>query len=87
MTHISVPSLVAPIMGELSPTEYLLLEVLAARWRLGHQFWTFPSIFKVAAKSLESSSLVVTKPGVVPYTILVWLTDAGREKWGLNSPE
>lgn len=64
----------------LPPTQYLVLEVLAARHRLGEQLWTFPSrpAIRVAADQLASLGLIGWKGGVEPKTIRAWLTDAGR---------
>jgi hypothetical protein len=62
----------------LTPTEELMLEVLAGRWRLGEQMWTFSSRMKRCANSLADRGLVGWKGGIVEKTILVWLTDSGR---------
>lgn len=70
--------------GELPPTQYLMMEVLAARYRLGENYWTFPSSHRRIADELESKGLVYQKSGRVERTILVWLTDAGKA--GVLSP-
>lgn len=62
----------------LTPTEDLFLEVLAARTRLGHGVWTFDVLHKRVARSLEERGLIGWKSGVVERTILAWLTDDGR---------
>lgn len=64
---------------ELTPTEELLLEVLAARYRCGETAWTFSRRMRPIAVRLESRGLVNWKSGIVENTILVWLTDEGQE--------
>ena len=63
---------------EFPPTQYLMLETLAARWRLGEVFWTFPKRMRPIAQRLEALELVTINGGNVPYTIRVALTDLGR---------
>lgn len=67
-------------VDSLPPTEYLALEALAARHRLGEQSWTFPAQPRIVAAvhALARRGLVDVKSGVAPKTILAWLTDAGR---------
>lgn len=65
-------------MDDLPPTEYLILEVLAARWRVGERVWTFPTRVNRALDSLAGKGLVGWKSGVVERTSLAWLTDGGR---------
>lgn len=66
---------------ELPPTEYLLMEVLAARVRLGERCWTFPARLQAPASSLQAKGWVLWKPGVVAGTILVAPTRAGEEQF------
>lgn len=66
-------------IATLPPTQYLLLEVLAARHRLGEKVWTLPSRTRGTASRLEVTGLVATKDGPVEHTYLAWLTDRGRE--------
>ena len=63
----------------LPPTQYLVLDVLAARWRVGERLWTFPSVLSRAARALERLGLVAWKRGVDHGTIVAWLTEAGRD--------
>jgi len=63
----------------LPPTQYLVMEVLAARWRLGDRAWTFPSRLTPVMRSLEAAGLVWWKSGVVQGTVLAGFTDTGRE--------
>lgn len=67
-------------VDSLPPTQYLILDVLAARWRTGEHVWTFPTRPNIvgAAHRLGQLGLVGVKSGVEPKTIQVWLTDAGR---------
>lgn len=62
---------------QLKPTEWLMMEVLAARRRLGEATWTFPSQFKRQAKVLQELDYVWWKHGTCQGTILVVLTDKG----------
>jgi hypothetical protein len=67
-------------MDGLPPTQYLILDVLAARWRTGEHLWTFPTMPGIvrAAHDLGRLGLVGVKSGVEPKTILVWLTDTSQ---------
>ena len=63
---------------DLPPTQYLVLEVLAARHRTGEHQWTFPSRFRGTLRELSDLGLVGWKGGIVEKTVLAWLTDTGR---------
>jgi hypothetical protein len=70
----------APVdTDDLPPTQYLILEVLAARYRTGEPTWTFPSRLRHQMAVLASLGLIGWKSGVGPRTVLAWLTDAGRD--------
>ena len=63
-----------------TPTQSLVLEVLAARYRLGESLWTFsanPNAVR-AIRSLEAAGLVESMGGIVPNTVRASLTDAGK---------
>jgi hypothetical protein len=62
----------------LPPTQYLVMEVLAARHRLGEPFWTFPSRLAPAIGALEEAGLVWSDSAPTPRHVRVWLTDTGR---------
>lgn len=62
----------------LPPTQYLVLEVLAARARTGEYLWTFPSNLGPALRALESAGLISTMHGVAPASLRARLTDIGR---------
>ena len=58
--------------------EELALEVLAARFRLGENIWTFHSKHGRTLSDLEEKGLVYTMHGVVQGTIRAGLTDEGK---------
>lgn len=61
----------------LPPTQWLVLEVLAARRRLGKRLWPFPSRLQPQIGALDRLGLVWQASGNVPYTVRAGLTDAG----------
>lgn len=63
--------------GILPPTQYLMMEVCAARHRLGEPYWTFPRSMTNIARSLQIRRLVRYDAGVMQDTIRVWITTAG----------
>jgi hypothetical protein len=63
----------------LTPTQELCLEVLAGRYRLGEQIWTFRSRTAPALAQLEELGLVYLMHGVVDGTVRAGLTEAGRD--------
>lgn len=60
------------------PTQYLVLDVLAARTRLGDPTWTFPNSVRPALKALAADGLVGYKSAPIGGHQLAWLTEAGR---------
>lgn len=68
----------------LTPSEYLMMEVLAARHRLGETLWTFPKDQSPTARKLEARGLVWSKSGIAQGTIQVYLTSAGIKAWKLD---
>lgn len=66
-------------IDNLPVTQVLVLEVLAARWRLGERIWTLTRTTRQALDALEALGLVGYKGGIVERTYLAWLTKAGRE--------
>lgn len=66
-------------MDTLPPTQYLVMQVLAARHRTGEMLWTFPARLRPALDSLTARGLVATKGGVTEGTVRAWLTDAGMD--------
>jgi len=63
----------------LPPTQYLVLEVLGARHRLGENLWPFRSTLAPALRRLEQLGLVWTMHGSVENTIRAGLTAPGRD--------
>lgn len=63
---------------EPTPTEDLILEVLAARLRLGETRWPFDTKHGKAIKSLSKNGLVSFDHGNVESTYNVWLTPDGK---------
>lgn len=61
-----------------TPTQDLILNVLAARYRLGENLWTFDSNLRKQAKQLAARGLVFTTNGITERTIRVGLTEAGK---------
>lgn len=61
----------------LPPVQYLIMEVLAARARLGEAYWTFPKRFTRDLEALSKLGLLWFKSGVAPKTYMAFLTDAG----------
>lgn len=72
---------------KLTPTEDLIMEVLAARARLGETIWTFEARHRSAMEKLESKGLVRSIHGVVESTIRASLTSHGRATYMLSDYE
>lgn len=68
----------------LTPTQDLVMEVLAARRRMGENLWTFESRHTKTINQLAELGLVYVASGVVEKTIRATLTDAGV-KYSLSS--
>lgn len=64
---------------KLTPTEDLILEVLAARYRLGENLWTFDTSTRPSALKLESKGLINVTHGIVEKTYRASLTAAGMD--------
>lgn len=66
-------------LDALPPLQLMVLEVLAARYRLGEVLWTFTAhpITVRAIRALEAAGLVASMGGVVPRTIRASLTPSG----------
>lgn len=62
-----------------TPTESLVLEVLAARYRTGENYWTFDTNVGPALRRLERAGLIVSLGSAQPGTEQVRLTDAGKK--------
>ncbi|WP_422744289.1 hypothetical protein ACN27B_08560 [Micromonospora sp. WMMD754] len=62
---------------DLPPTQYLILEVLAARHRTGETLWTFPAKLRPHMDALANLGLIGWKSGITEGTIRAWLTEQG----------
>jgi DNA-binding PadR family transcriptional regulator len=65
-------------IDRLPPTAYLVLEVLAARHRLGEEIWPFPTSVAEALHRLEEAGLIFRMHGSTPKTVRAGLTEAGK---------
>jgi hypothetical protein len=74
------------VLDGLTPTEYLVLDVMVARWRLGDDSWTFPTRVGPALARLATRGYVNYKSGVVQNTLHVWFTDKGASFSKLDRP-
>lgn len=74
--------------ADLTPGEALVMEVLAARWRLGESLWTFDIRHGRWLDSLADKGLVQPMHGVVEKTLRAALTDAGKAYyWDVVPPK
>jgi hypothetical protein len=64
--------------GGLPPVQYLIMETLAARYRLGEHMWTFPKRFIPALDALRARGLLWWRPAPTPGDVQACLTGAGR---------
>jgi DNA-binding MarR family transcriptional regulator len=67
-------------MADLPPTEYLILEVLAARVRLAERMWTFPARLKPALDRLQERGLIWYRSAPTPRDYQAYLTEAGERE-------
>lgn len=68
--------MMSEILGDLTPTEHLVLDVLSARRRLGENLWTFPAQLTPTLRRLESKGYIGWKGGIVEHTCLAWFNPA-----------
>lgn len=61
----------------LPPTQYLILEVLAARYRHGEKTWSFPTSLDRPLLALQSAGLIDVFGSPHPKTARARLTDEG----------
>lgn len=61
----------------LTPSEDLVMEVLAARYRTGERLWTFESRHRRTIDSLADKGLVSPLHGIVENTVRASLTETG----------
>lgn len=65
----------------LTPTQELMGEVLAARYRLGETLWTFGIRHLQTARALSDAGIATVMHGVVERTFRASLTEAGRRRF------
>ena len=65
----------------MTPTQDLLLEVLAARIRMGERFWTFDKRHAKALNQLADKGLVNVMHGIVQGTVRAALTKKGMAEY------
>jgi hypothetical protein len=73
-------------VSDPTPTEWLIMEVLAARWRLGETTWHFPNTLKPALKRLAERDWIAYKAATVEGHQRAWLRTDGKLEWGLPTP-
>jgi len=66
-------------LDQLTPTQYLVMEVLAARTRMEHDEWPFQSRVSHTLTTLHDVGLVNFRTGTVEGTYLVELTEVGKK--------
>lgn len=62
----------------LPPTQYLIVEVLAARWRTGEATWPFPTRLRPQLCELSNAGLITWEYAREPGMVRARFTDAGR---------
>lgn len=72
------------VPDDITTTEYLMMEVLVARFRLGEVFWIFPKSMRSIARKLDARGFVFWSYGIAPNSIRVSLCNAGLEAWGVK---
>ena len=65
----------------LTPTQELIMEVLASRYREGDQLWTFSSRLRRQLEAVASHGLIDVMHGIVEKTVRASLTDEGKAAW------
>lgn len=66
-------------VDRLPPTQYLILECLAARVRTGEHLWSFPDRVKPQLRELASAGLIGWQSSPAPGACHAWFTDTGRK--------
>jgi hypothetical protein len=65
-------------VDRLPPVQYLVLDVFAARYRLGEYCWTFPARLRQVLNALTDMGLIGQKSSPAAHATMAWLTDAGK---------
>jgi hypothetical protein len=63
----------------------LIMETLAARYRLGEPSWPFKNEHRRAADKLADRGLITIQNDVMPHAFRAALTDAGRAMYIMQS--
>jgi hypothetical protein len=71
--------------GALPPTQEMAAQVLAARYRLGENAWTFPNRVRPALAGLAARGLAWWKWATIPGHCIAGLTPAGLDAYLLDS--
>lgn len=66
-------------VDNLPPTQYLILDVLAARHRAGEPYWSFPTMLRPALSALVNAGLVDVISSPAPSTLRARLTPNGED--------
>lgn len=74
------------ILDGLTPTEYLVMDIMVARYRLGDDSWTFPTEVGPALERLSQRGYLSYKSGVVYRTLHAWLSEEGAKATKLDQP-
>lgn len=69
----------AAIEDDLTPTEALVMEVLAARFRLGETSWPMPDRVKPALKGLAAKGLLSFQSDIMPRYQRATMTEEGKK--------
>ena len=63
----------------------LIMETLAARWRLGEPSWPFKNEHRRAANKLVDRGLITVDTDVMPHVFRAALTEKGRAMYIMES--
>ena len=69
----------AELIDAMPVTQYLIMDTLAARWRLGEEFWTFPRKVMPMLRKLSDEGWVHWQGGVNQGTVVASLTHRGMK--------
>jgi len=64
---------------KLTPKQDLICDLLAARYRLGENIWTFDDKLKKSLQDLQAKGYITLMSGNVENTVRAYLTEKGKE--------
>jgi hypothetical protein len=67
--------------SDLTPTQALIGDVLAARYRTGETLWTFDARLRKSAEFMAAMGLVNVHHGIVEKTFRASLTELGKARF------